>query len=146
MVLSSAASQNLFKARYAFSLAHLEIRRLRLAYALKRFNPNQPRVPAGNADGGQWTDGDDGGAAAGRDREPRRTYRPPLHPVGGFEPEHLGMTVQDFVSAYCSGNIRSVLPGQFLGSTISEVMQAAKRGDAPARRCLKILGRDRFRK
>lgn len=24
------------------------------------FNPNQPRVPAGHPDGGQWTDGDDG--------------------------------------------------------------------------------------
>jgi len=25
----------------------------------RAFNPNQPRVPAGNPDGGQWTDGDD---------------------------------------------------------------------------------------
>ena len=25
--------------------------------AIKAFNPNQPRVPAGNPDGGQWTDG-----------------------------------------------------------------------------------------
>ena len=25
-----------------------------------RYNPNQPRVPAGNSDGGQWTDGNDG--------------------------------------------------------------------------------------
>jgi hypothetical protein len=28
----------------------------------RKFNPNQPRVPAGNSDGGQWTDGE----AAGR--------------------------------------------------------------------------------
>ena len=27
----------------------------RAEMALKRFNPNQPRVPAGNPDGGQWT-------------------------------------------------------------------------------------------
>ena len=25
----------------------------------RAFNPNQPRVPAGHPDGGQWTDGDD---------------------------------------------------------------------------------------
>jgi hypothetical protein len=29
----------------------------RLALALKRYNADQPRVPAGNPDGGQWTDG-----------------------------------------------------------------------------------------
>ncbi len=37
---------------------------IRLGAALDRwldraFNPNQPRVPAGRPDGGQWTDGDD---------------------------------------------------------------------------------------
>jgi hypothetical protein len=25
------------------------------------YNPNQPRVPQGHSDGGQWTDGDGGG-------------------------------------------------------------------------------------
>ena len=28
-----------------------------------KYNPNQPRVPRGNADGGQWTDGAGGGAS-----------------------------------------------------------------------------------
>ena len=28
-----------------------------------KYNPNQPRVPAGNPDGGQWTDGGSGSAA-----------------------------------------------------------------------------------
>lgn len=31
----------------------------------RAFNPNQPRVPAGRPDGGQWTDGDDAGAPQG---------------------------------------------------------------------------------
>jgi len=30
--------------------------------AIKAFDPNQPRVPAGNSDGGQWTGGSGGGA------------------------------------------------------------------------------------
>lgn len=29
----------------------------------RKYNPNQPRVPAGNSDGGQWTDGGSGSAA-----------------------------------------------------------------------------------
>ena len=33
----------------------VEIRFQRLLRALKAYNPNQPRVPAGNSDGGQWT-------------------------------------------------------------------------------------------
>ncbi len=30
---------------------------------LKKYNPNQPRVPSGNANGGQWTSG--GGGSGG---------------------------------------------------------------------------------
>lgn len=32
----------------------------------RKFNPNQPRVPAGNPDGGQWTDGGGSGGGQGR--------------------------------------------------------------------------------
>lgn len=34
----------------------------------KRFDPNQPRVPAGNSDGGQWTDGGGGRGSSSRSR------------------------------------------------------------------------------
>ena len=58
----SADSQSiLLKARYAFAVAQLELRRLLISRARKQYNPNQPRVPAGNSDGGQWTDGGGGG-------------------------------------------------------------------------------------
>jgi hypothetical protein len=36
---------------------------LRAALA-KKYNPDQPRVPAGNRDGGQWTDGSEAGGEA----------------------------------------------------------------------------------
>jgi hypothetical protein len=39
-----------------------DIRRQKLLRALKAYDPNQPRVPAGNPDGGQWTSGGGGGA------------------------------------------------------------------------------------
>lgn len=44
--------------RFIVNLSDLDIERP----SDKRFNPNQPRVPKGNADGGQWTDGDGGEA------------------------------------------------------------------------------------
>lgn len=76
----SADSQSvLLKARYAFAVAQLELRRLLISRAHKQYNPNQPRVPAGNSDGGQWTRG--GGSGSG----PRSQFaqlRPRRLPVG----------------------------------------------------------------
>jgi hypothetical protein len=44
----------------------------------KRFNPNQPRMPAGNSDGGRWTaTGGSGGAQI------HRVSRTPSRPPGG---------------------------------------------------------------
>ncbi|HEX2134967.1 MAG TPA: hypothetical protein VHG30_03555 [Microvirga sp.] len=58
--------RTLLDARSAVARAQLELRSLRLARALKRFNPSQPRVPAGHPDGGQWTDGGWGGGGTPR--------------------------------------------------------------------------------
>jgi hypothetical protein len=38
---------------------------LKREYYARKYDPNQPRVPAGNPDGGQWTNGS-GSAASGR--------------------------------------------------------------------------------
>ena len=64
----------MLKARYAFAVAQLELRRLLILRARKQYNPNQPRIPAGNADGGQWTDGGGGGGprSAYAQLKPRR--------------------------------------------------------------------------
>lgn len=43
--------------RYSYSYLRLKVALLDLQLHL--FNPNQPRVPAGRPDGGQWTAGDD---------------------------------------------------------------------------------------
>jgi hypothetical protein len=53
-------------AGFALSLAML-----RLSLALRAWNPNQPRVPAGNPDGGEWTTIGFGWARAGGEKEPR---------------------------------------------------------------------------
>ncbi len=54
MSLSPSSHRELLGARRALSIAQLEPRSLRIALALKRFNPNQPRVPAGSPNGGRW--------------------------------------------------------------------------------------------
>jgi hypothetical protein len=78
-MLRSADTQNvLLKAHYAFAVAQLELRRLLILRARKRYDPSQPRVPIGNSDGGQWTSGGGGGG-------PRSEYaqlRPRRLPVG----------------------------------------------------------------
>jgi hypothetical protein len=68
----------------------LELALLRLGETWRRkanFNPNQPRVPAGNSDGGQWTDG--GGQTGERIRlgepQPRTRLAGPL--PSGEKPE-----------------------------------------------------------
>jgi len=53
--------------------------------AFHKYNPdwqNQPRVPAGQPHGGQWTDGDGGGGDAGGGPKPEDEIDdPPLEPV-----------------------------------------------------------------
>jgi hypothetical protein len=42
----------------------LKLKNLAEAVAKANFNPNEPRVSAGNPDGGQWTNGGGGGSEA----------------------------------------------------------------------------------
>jgi len=70
MGLSTSQAWEWRAARHAFARAQIELRHLRLALILKRFNPSQPRVPAGHPDGGRWTDG---GTSGGGGR-PRATF------------------------------------------------------------------------
>lgn len=81
----SANSQNaLLKARYAFAVAQLELRRLRILRAREQYNPNQPRIPAGNSDSGQWTSGGDGGDGPRSEYAQLRPRRLPVgHPIIG---------------------------------------------------------------
>lgn len=43
------------KIRYGLARARLTLSLMALGVALLKFNPNQPRVPAGRPEGGQWT-------------------------------------------------------------------------------------------
>lgn len=98
----------------------------------RKYSPDQPRDEAG-----RWTDG---GGTAPDGTVIDRTG------TSGFSAEEKQMTVQQFKSSFCRGDIRAVLPGQFLNWTIAEVIMEAKQGDKAARRCLKLLEINRFGK
>ena len=61
MLRSAGSPSDLLKARHAFAVAQLEPRRLLIARARKQYNPNQPRVPAGDPEGRRWTGGGSSG-------------------------------------------------------------------------------------
>ena len=59
------------------------------AAALRKFNPGQPRVPAGSGPtGGQWANGSDAGATAARPR--RSAPHLPIVPIGATGPMRPG--------------------------------------------------------
>jgi hypothetical protein len=101
------------------------------------FNPDQPRVPAGNSNGGEWTGGDSGAARYSTEVE-----------AGPEEPFQVAQeqTYQSFIAENCKASILRVFPGQFLNVPVDEVLKAAESGDAAARSAKKLLFRDKYRK
>lgn len=65
---------------------------------------------------------------------------------GGIPKAVLDWSVRQFVSQYCKGSINGVLPGQFEGVSIRDVLDLASGGDAAAKTCAKLLKEGRFRK
>jgi hypothetical protein len=65
-----AVESGLMRLKWLAAATRFELAMVRHDRALKaNFNPNEPRVPAGNPDGGQWTTG--GGSAGGGSSTPR---------------------------------------------------------------------------
>ena len=101
-------------------------------YFSSKFSADQPRAPAGSPDGGQWISDGAGDAI--------------VELIAGITSEQMDMSVQSFVSAFCKGSINEVLPSEFLDEKIGTIAKLAKSGDAKAKSCMKLLGRERFRK
>jgi hypothetical protein len=106
------------EARYAVAKASYEVKRLLAEIAHKRFDPNQPRVPAGNSDGGRWTDGGSSGgrvqvaARVPRVIQPRRREATANRPVDfGNGPEWL--TPAEYVEL-----VSSKLPAESLANVL----------------------------
>ncbi len=123
---------------------HRELRRMvwdaRLSYAVCRafdakYRPDQPRVPAGSPQGGQWVG--DGGLST--EVSGAKKLPPIVKEFGKW-------TARKYASQFCRGLTNRKLPGQFEDMTIEDIWNIAKGGDARARTCLKLLNRNRFHK
>ena len=136
-------------ARHARAALDVEAKLASLIRVLK-YAEDQPRVPAGGPDGGQWTSGDASGVDALA--QPLDDLARSLSTIllagsgGGFGKEDMGKTVQQFISEKCNAQIYSVFPGQFLEWTLEDLLKANKQHDRAAQRCYKLLGQGRFRK
>jgi hypothetical protein len=107
------------------------------------FDPDEPRVPAGNPDGGQWTG--EGDADGNIEPHARHALGPPLHDEGELQVAD-SQTCQDFIAENCKASILRVFPGEFLHVPVDEIYRRADEGDAAARRAKKLLSQPRFRK
>ena len=58
----------------------------------------------------------------------------------------LRMSLSQIIQKECKGSIHEVFPKQFLNKTLEEIVIIARRGDAPARRALKLINDRRFKK
>lgn len=98
----------------------------RFARLMRKYAEDQPRVPAGSPEGGQWTSGGSGLADFVDQLGEAVARLPSLLFAGEFGKEDMGKTVQEFVAEKCRGEIYSVLPSQFLEWTIQELSEATK--------------------
>jgi hypothetical protein len=106
------------EARYAVAKASYEVKRLLAEIAHKRFDPNQPRVPAGNSEGGRWTDsGSSGGGVRVATRLPTRHQR--RRPdVSATRPVDSGGGIEWLTSAEYVELVSSKIPAESLANVL----------------------------
>lgn len=111
-----------------------------------KYSPDQPRVPAGNRDGGQWTNGDGGGGGSSGEADGGGDDGGDALPVEkiGFTKEERAMTAQEFISENCEARILRVFPSEYLGSKIGEILNLPS--SAKKKTCTKLLGSGEYRK
>jgi RHS repeat-associated protein len=60
--------------------------------------------------------------------------------------DRLQSTAREIIAKECRGSINREFPGQLQNRTLKDIMDAAKSGDSPARKALKLLNDLRFKK
>ncbi|MCW0002217.1 hypothetical protein OE766_28895 [Pararhizobium sp. YC-54] len=107
------------------------------------FNPDQPRVPAGEPGGGQWTDG--GGFGSIQRRSPLNASSESSMTSGGGSYE-VATTCAEHIATSCRGSVMREFPSQYLDVEIDDVRRDAQSGNAAARKALKLMFDKRFQK
>jgi hypothetical protein len=123
------------KSRLLGDMFSLMLRREALRLRLK-YDPAQPRIPAGQPGGGQWA-GAGGGAASGETE---------FRLAGSLEKIDPDTNIGQFIAKNCQAKIHREMPGQFYDMTIGEMLALRNTGDRAADTCYKLLDRGRFRK
>src|SRR5947209_6005992 len=65
----SGSDMELLNIKCELAALDVELKLCRLGYLLRKFSADQPRVPAGSPEGGQWTSGGAGGGGEGDSAE-----------------------------------------------------------------------------
>lgn len=63
-----------------------------------------------------------------------------------FINQDSNLTADEYIGKHFKGSIRREFPSEFLNKTIKEIEREAKKGNARARKALKLLKDGRFRK
>jgi len=109
------------------------------AAPLRKDNPDredEPRVPAGSPDGGEWTNGGGGAPdSANVEAAPEKPFQ-----------IAQAQTYQSFIAENCQASILREFPGQFLHVPVGDVMDAAQDGDRDAQKARKLLTNKKYRK
>jgi hypothetical protein len=133
------AATALARFRYAIAANRVLLAGERFRRVLKTgFRPNEPRVPAGNPDGGQWTGGGGGGASVGvkQDVDPIVTggthdEDPGRYSIDLREEETAGgHTIQDHVGRSPQSLLARVRGERYLG--IFETIARYRDGSFPS--------------
>ncbi len=116
--------------------------------ALEKFNPDQPRVPAGSGRAsGRWGSGGGAGAAA-------PTLIGHGQALSDISVEPAGPTVQvaqemkcsAYITDNCKGSILREFPSEYLDVSVDQMLSDAKAGIRAARKAKKLLFENRFQK
>jgi hypothetical protein len=112
----------------------------------RKYSPDQPRLPAGQSGGGQWTNGGSNTADPSTEPEGATILVAGGRKRGGIPKALYDWTVRQFVSTYCKASIREELPSDFNDISIKEMLELAQSGDRRAQTCKKLLERSKYRK
>jgi hypothetical protein len=111
-----------------------------LPAGLLKYNPDQPRVPAGSGrESGQWTSN---GAGTGTQTQHRLTPTSPT-PVQVAQDD---VKCSAFISENCKGSILREFPSEYLDLSIDQLLKDAQAGVPAAKKGIKLLFDNRFRK
>ena len=112
--------------------------------ALEKYNPDQPRVPAGSGRAsGRWGSG---GAAPTLIGHGQALSDISVEPAGPTVQAAQEMKCSAYITDNCKGSILREFPSEYLDVSVDQMLSDAKAGIRAARKAKKLLFENRFQK